>query len=295
MSRAPLSVVVTALDMGHDGRMSTRMTTPRSPGPPSPGQPSPGPGPSGPIDRTGDPVHVPVGAPRTARDWARLRLTDQILAAARAQLATEGAAGLSLRAIAREMGMSSSAIYRYFASRDELLTALIIEAYNGLGEATEMAEAAVDRADLIGRFATACNAVRDWALAHPHQYALIYGSPVPGYKAPTDTVLPATRVTTVMTMILVDGLTSRRLNQSVLADDLDSEAVAAMAPIMAQLPPEFPPALFARGLLIFAGLFGAISFELFGQFHNVIEETPQARTVWFNVLVARWADTIGIQ
>jgi AcrR family transcriptional regulator len=264
--------------MVHDGRMSTQVA---------------GGGASAPMDRTGDGVRL--SAPRTARDWARLRLTDQILSAARSQMATEGAAGLSLRAIARELGMSSSAIYRYFPSRDELLTALIIEAYNGLGEATEVAEAAVDRSDLAGRFAAACHAVRDWALSHPHQYALIYGSPVPGYKAPTDTVLPATRVTTVMTLILADALVAGRVSETVRADHLDADAVAAMAPVMNLLPPDFPPALFARGLLIFAGLFGAISFELFGQFHNVIEETPEARTTWFNVLVNRWAATIGIE
>jgi AcrR family transcriptional regulator len=263
--------------MGHDGRMSTQGTADSA----------------APIDRTGEGVRL--AAPRTARDWARVRLTDQILAAARAQLATEGAAGLSLRAIARELGMASSAIYRYFPSRDELLTALIIEAYNGLGATVEMAEARVERNDFAGRFRTSCHAVRDWALAHPHQYALIYGSPVPGYKAPTDTVLPATRVTTVMTMILADALAAGRVDEVVQADDLSLDAVAAMAPVLGQLPPGFPPGLFARGLLVFAGLFGAVSFELFGQFHNVIAETTQARTSWFDVLVERWAALIGIE
>jgi AcrR family transcriptional regulator len=76
--------------------------------------------------------------------------------------------------------MASSAIYRYFASRDELLTALIIDAYDALASA---AEAAASRADLPGRWLAACHAVRAWALANPHEYALIYGSPVPGYHA----------------------------------------------------------------------------------------------------------------
>jgi AcrR family transcriptional regulator len=216
------------------------------------------------------------------------------LAAARAQLATEGAAGLSLRAIARELGMSSSAIYRYFPSRDELLTALIIEAYNGLGEATEVAEASVDRSDLAGRFGAACHAVRDWALAHPHQYALIYGSPVPGYKAPTDTVLPATRVSTVMTVILLDATATGQIDPAVLGEDLGAPALEAMAPLLAQVPPQIPAALVARGVVVLAALYGAVSFELFGQFHNVIEQTPQARAVGFNVMVNHWAATVWI-
>ena len=84
--------------------------------------------------------------------------------------------------------MVSSAIYRYFPSRDDLLTALIIDAYDALGDAVEAADAAVDRADLRGRWLAVCRAARAWALAHPAEYALIYGSPVPGYAAPDDTV-----------------------------------------------------------------------------------------------------------
>ena len=246
------------------------------------------------IDRTGDPVGGGRSAPRTARDWARVRLTEQILDAARAQLATEGSSGLSLRAIARDLGMSSSAIYRYFPSRDELLTALIIEAYNGLGLATETAEAAVGRDDLAGRWSAACRGVRSWALANPHQYALIYGSPVPGYKAPTDTVVPATRVSTVMTGILVDGLVRGQIDAHVLTEELDAATVASMEPLLAQIPPEIPPALLARGVLALAALYGAVSFELFGQFHNVIDETPKARDVWFDLLVRHWAHIVGL-
>jgi AcrR family transcriptional regulator len=144
-------------------------------------------------------------APRTARERARAEITAEILDAARGYLATDGAPALSLRAIARDLGMASSALYRYFSSRDQLLTRLIIDAYDSLGAAAEAAEAAVDRHDLAGRFAATCVAVRDWALAHPNEYALIYGSPVPGYVAPADTVRPASRVTTLLLRIIVEA------------------------------------------------------------------------------------------
>ena len=121
---------------------------------------------------------------RAARERTRAEITREILAAARRHLATDGASGLSLRAIARELGMSSSAVYGYVASRDELLTRLIVTAYDTLGNAAETQEAAVDREDLAGRWAAACGAVRGWALANPNEYALIYGTPVPGYIAP---------------------------------------------------------------------------------------------------------------
>ena len=165
MSRALLSFVVIALDAGHTGPMTT-------------------------------------SAPRTVRARAREELTREIREAARRQLAEHGSDGLSLRAVARELGMVSSAVYRYYPSRDELLTALIIEAYDAVGSAVEQAEAAVRRTDHAGRWAALAGAVRDWAGQHPQQYALIFGSPVPGYQAPPDTVDPASRIPFLILRIL---------------------------------------------------------------------------------------------
>src|SRR6266566_2421220 len=135
---------------------------------------------------------------RAARERTRAEITREILAAARRHLATDGASGLSLRAIARELGVSSSAVYGYVTSRDELLTRLIVTAYDALGSAAETREAAVDSEDLAGRWAAACGAVRGWALANPNEYALIYGTPVPGYIAPAATIAPAARVSSVL-------------------------------------------------------------------------------------------------
>src|SRR5688500_19926658 len=106
------------------------------------------------------------------RDRVRAEMTEEIKAVTRRHLATDGA-NLSLRAVARDLGMASSAVYRYFASRGELLTAMIIDAYDALGST---AEAALSGTDFPPRFLSVCHAVRDWALAHPHEWALIYGS-----------------------------------------------------------------------------------------------------------------------
>ena len=150
--------------------------------------------------------------PETPRARARAAVVEEIKAAARAQLAEVGAAALSVRHVARELGMSSSGMYRYFASRDELLTALIIDAYDALGGAVEQAEAAVDRADLFGRWWAAASAVRTWARAHPQEYGLVYGSPVPGYAAPQDTVGPASRVPLALATILRDAWSARAID-----------------------------------------------------------------------------------
>jgi len=134
-----------------------------------------------------------MNASRTARERVRAELTREITDVARGQLATEGAGGLSLRAVAREMGMVSSAIYRYFPSRDDLLTALIVDGYNAIGAVAEQADAACPAGEYAGRWLAVCRAIRDWALAHPYEYALVYGSPVPGYQAPQQTIGPAAR------------------------------------------------------------------------------------------------------
>src|SRR6202034_3798385 len=104
-------------------------------------------------------------APRTARERARAELTREIKEGARRQLAATGADGISLRAVARELGMASSALYRYFPSRDDLLTALIIDAYDAIGAAAEqaIAEGKPDESCPSDRCLVSCHATRGWA------------------------------------------------------------------------------------------------------------------------------------
>lgn len=121
-----------------------------------------------------------------------------------AQLSTEGAAQLSLRALARDLGIVPSGLYRYFASRDDLLTALIVDAYRDLAAAVTSADGAVPRRRLRRRWTAGCMALRSWALAQPQRFQLIYGSPVPGYQAPADTVGPAAAVITALLAVVSD-------------------------------------------------------------------------------------------
>src|SRR5260370_20631084 len=127
------------------------------------------------------------------RARVRAEMIEDIKAIARRHLEPDGA-NLSLRAVARDVGMVSSALYRYFASRDELLTALILDAYNSLADAVEAADASVtDRTRLRDRWLASARAVRSWALTTPAEYPLLYGSPVPGYAAPQETAARALR------------------------------------------------------------------------------------------------------
>ena len=221
------------------------------------------------------------------RARVRAGMIDEIKAVARRHLATDGA-NLSLRAVARDMGMVSSAIYRYFPSRDDLLTALILEAYEALGDAVEAADTACDRGDLRGRWHAVCRAARAWALAHPAEYALLYGSPVPGYAAPDDTIEPAQRPPLVLVGILRDGVTSGRLTPP--DEELPEPVRADLAELAAGLVPGLPEALLARGMAGWTQLFGLISFELFGRINRALPH----RDEYFDHQTALMADLIGL-
>jgi AcrR family transcriptional regulator len=224
-------------------------------------------------------------------------MTAEIKAVARRRLETEGA-NLSLRAVARDMGMVSSALYRYFASRDELLTALILDAYNALGDAVEAADAGVtDRSRLRARWLAAARAVRGWALANPAEYALVYGSPVPGYAAPDVTIAANARTPIVLAGILADGYASGTLAADEAESQITGWSARLSGPMRADLAqardsiaPGLPDDLFLAGLTSWIQLFGTVSFELFGQFNNVIE----ARDEFFDQQLELMADLMGL-
>jgi AcrR family transcriptional regulator len=213
-----------------------------------------------------------VSAPRTARARARAELTSEIKETARRHLAESGSSGLSLRAIARDLGMVSSAVYRYFPSRDDLLTALIIDAYDAVGATAEAADAGARPTDLAGRWLAVASAIRRWAVDQPQEYALVYGSPVPGYRAPTDTIVPAARVSLVMLGLLADAAAAGRLVLVDPAPPLPRPVRADLATIRDQAAPAVPDVALAAGLGIWTQMFGTISFELFGHLHNVITD-----------------------
>jgi AcrR family transcriptional regulator len=258
---------------------------------------------------------MPAGSIRAR---VRAEMIAEIKAVARRHLETDGA-NLSLRAVARDMGMVSSALYRYFASRDDLLTALILDAYNALGEAAEAADAAVTgRSQLRARWLATARGIRGWALRTPAEYALLFGTPVPGYAAPADTIAAAARTPVVLIRILADGFASGALTgESALRVGAPAggpgAAAAAAGPAgrpqaagitaglsdavradlsraRGDIAPELPDELMLAGITGWVQLFGMVSFELSGQFNNVIE----ARAEFFGLQMEVMADLIGL-
>ncbi|HVT41877.1 MAG TPA: TetR/AcrR family transcriptional regulator [Acidimicrobiales bacterium] len=216
-----------------------------------------------------------MSAPRTARERVREEMTAEILAVARRHVAEQGAAALSLRSVARDLEMAPSALYRYFDGRDALLSALILDAYESL--ATEAERAAAEAQGRPGgdleHWSAVPRALRGWALAHPHEWGLIFGAPVPGYHAPETTIEPYARIATALMRPVADALAAGRLTEP--DGPAPAELRAAVAPVAEGLFPELegdalPTATVVHMVGAFSTLVGVVSLEVFGHWRNTI-------------------------
>ena len=209
--------------------------------------------------------------PRGARQRRRSEVNAALLAAGKNELAHVGAAGLSVRAVAREMGMAPSALFRYISGRDELLTRLIVDAYDDLGDHVTQVEAAVPRADVRGRWRAIATAFRQCSVAHPHEYALLYGSPVPDFHARgEDTNRAGQRVTDLLAALGRDAPhTSAPLD---IADQPDLADFAG-----ASGAEGLDSDLVTRGVTAWTSMLGAVSAEVF---EHLGPDLPYEKTVF---------------
>ncbi|HSO68437.1 MAG TPA: TetR/AcrR family transcriptional regulator [Arachnia sp.] len=200
----------------------------------------------------------------------RQHLEAEILRLGRAQLAESGAAALSLRAVARDLGMASSAVYRYVASRDELLTRLIVESYDELGDAVDAALRDVPADDLHGRWLAIGGAMRGWGVSHPHDWALLYGSPVPGYVAPPErTTPPGTRVLMLVIGLVLDAVAAGRAAPASRRPSPSDGALAGARDQVHDLgltEAQLPAGLFLAAMAAWTLMAGSVSVEVFEQF-----------------------------
>ena len=208
------------------------------------------------------------------RRESREQIEAQIIELGRRHLVDRGAAGLSLRAIARDLGMVSSAVYRYVSSRDELLTLLLVDAYTDLADTVDGARDTVG--DLWSDDVIAiARAARRWAVAHPAQWALLYGSPVPGYHAPPErTVGVGTRVVGAFFDAIAAGIATGDIRLT------DTVAPQPMSSDFDRIRHEFgfpgDDSVIAKCFLLWAGVLGAISLEVFGQYGTDTLTDPEA-------------------
>lgn len=213
-----------------------------------------------------------MASKQTPRALAREKITANIIEEGRRQLAEHGAAGLSLRSVARELDMVSSAVYRYVASRDELLTLLIDDAYNSLGEAVEASVESSNGDAPLERWAQAAHKIRDWALAQPHEYFLLYGTPVPGYAAPEITATSGTRASRALISIVTQAKATKQLKRkraTVTTSDELLDDFAALRPIIED-GDALSDELMLATLTGWTQLFGLLSFELSNQTRGMV-------------------------
>ena len=198
----------------------------------------------------------------TRRERLRASTIDEIKAAALSQIAESGAPSLSLRGVARDIGMSPAGLYRYYDGRDALLTDLITDAYNDLADAVERA-IADSGGTPAGAFAAAARAYRAWAIDFPNRFLLIFGTPIPGYAAPEDG--PTVEANRRMGQALfLAGLDAWRSGEATVPD-IGREATDAERDLAALIDPDMPGVLVPVMLGTWAHFHGLVTLEVLHQ------------------------------
>ena len=207
---------------------------------------------------------------------ARARPTirpESIKAAAHHQMTEHGTAGLTLRGIARELGVTAPAIYNYFPRLDDLITALIIDAFTDLGQAMQSADSAVPAAPPADRALAQCLAYRTWAIAHPVDFQLIYGNPIPGYIAPADITIPlARRPFLGLFACFLEAHQAGELQIPAAYADVPAETHRAISAWKQFSGIQMPDALLALLLSGWARIHGLVMLELFHHIQPLVGE-----------------------
>lgn len=217
-------------------------------------------------------MNVPASATRRARQ--RQETVTEIKGLARAQLAGGGAGAVNLRAIARQMGTTSSALFRYFPSYNDLISALLADAYAALAGALAAAVAARPPGDHAGRWAALCHAYRHWSLDNPAEFALTHGTPVPGYQAPIEVTGPAAaRTITTALGIYADAVAAGAADPARSPVPASLQTGPLWDAIVHDQAPARQPQLAGIILTAWASIIGYLTAEIFGSLTRLIADT----------------------
>lgn len=205
-----------------------------------------------------------TGSMTTRRERLRASTIDEIKAAALSQIAESGGPSLSLRGVAREIGMSPAGLYRYYDGRDALLTDLIADAYNDLADAVE-AGIASGGGTPSEKFVAGIHGYRTWAITFPNRFLLIFGTPIPGYAAPADgpTVEANRRMGEALFGIGIQAWRAGQMSVPALGRDVTESERELAAQIDPDLPVELVPAMLGT----WAHFHGVVTLEVLHQFN----------------------------
>jgi len=198
-------------------------------------------------------------------------LNDAVKVTAWKQIQEYGAAALSLRRIARELDIAAPSIYHYYPSRDELVTELIVDAFNSLAESQLQAITAASLADHAARLVTLAQAYRTWAVSYPQRYQLIFGTPIPGYVAPEEITLPAATAGFVpLTEVLQAAFMAGRLKVERLPPI--TQALKTMLEAWQEVEGNSHPEVLYLALVFWSRIHGLVTFEINGQYPSFITD-----------------------
>jgi AcrR family transcriptional regulator len=211
-----------------------------------------------------------------------------IKALARQQMAEGGTASISLRGIARALDLTAPALYRYYPSAEDLITALIVDGFNGLADTLEAAEAESEGQPLQTRLMSVLMAYRAWALAHPTDFQLIYGNPIPGYVAPADVTVPAVVRTFIPSVRLVElALRSGVLRPQAPYDRIPPQIEAHEAALIAHAGYPIQTLSYHLVMILWSQMHGIIMLELYHHIGpNVADVEAFYCTTLHNLLAA---------
>lgn len=227
----------------------------------------------------------------TRRERQRAATIDEIKQTARGHMVENGAASLSLRAIAREMGMTSPALYRYFSSRDDLVTALILDAFTSLAESQEASYEGHRVAPFPERMLTLAEDYRGWALQYPELYDLVFGTPIPNYHAPAEITGPAARRAMVPFIRLVfEAHEAGRIDYPETYRRLSPEFEQMLEVSRDQKGYAEPDEVILLTLTGWAHIHGLVSLELY----NHLQPTSIDSGALFRLDMLTWLHSIGL-
>lgn len=213
-------------------------------------------------------------SPRPRTDERRPNLQETIKDTAWKQIAESGAASLSLRAIARELGITAPAIYNYYPSRDDLVTALIVEAFTSLADAQEDSLTGLAGNRRAVRLSALGLAYREWAVTYPQRYHLVFGTPIPNYTAPEEVTLPAAAKALVPLIQSIQDLAS--------AGELQVERLAEMPPKLksmlgawSKVAGGFDPEVLYLALVIWSRVHGLVMLEITHQIPSFFDDPAE--------------------
>ena len=223
-------------------------------------------------------------SPRPRREERLPDLHTAIKETAWKQIAERGAPALNLRAIARDLGITAPSIYNYFPSRDNLVTTLIVDAYNSLADSQEAALESRSAESLSTKLYTLGIAYRDWATKFPQRYQLIFGTPIPNYHAPDDvTESAATRALVPLIKVLQDFQRTNALRTERFSEM--SPKLESMLKSWQEVEGSSDIEALYLSIVIWSRVHGLVGLEIGNQFPPFIEAVEIFQRELSNILI----------